>query len=342
MKEAMWGLGLIMLCLFTFVIIGVVSNITLTNQQDYYGVKQTTEAGAWDSVDQVVYKRGICVCTNKTAEPGGAVKFTNKTQYTISEPNDDNECEDKDHCDLRLGEYVLDPHVFVESVISRLGSIIKPTEVYDIKIQEVIPYPPKVSVYISYHQALNVDDDDKIDEEIPNQFDGIFEDTGPQSVLTYANNDIPDWTLSCSTPETPTETTQETPETPTETTPETPTQQRTNCKWHYDSSSNITCRSVSPTGKDSHGAATYATKKVSISGRGSFSSCGQAYNSCVSAAKSKCGSGYTYSSGCSGKQTYNITYKDNTTGTKTRICYNNSTPAGVCDMTKMKRCVCNN
>ena len=55
----MWGLGLIMLCLFAFVIIGVISNITLTNQQDYYGVKQTTEAGAYDSVDQVVYKRGI-------------------------------------------------------------------------------------------------------------------------------------------------------------------------------------------------------------------------------------------------------------------------------------------
>ena len=42
----MWGLGLIMLCLFVFVIIGVIGNITLTNQQDYDGVKQTTEAGA--------------------------------------------------------------------------------------------------------------------------------------------------------------------------------------------------------------------------------------------------------------------------------------------------------
>ena len=196
MKEAMWGLGLIMFCLLAFVVIGVISNITLTNQQDYYGVKQATEAGAWDAVDEVVYKKGICVCSKRTTSEG-QVKFTNKNQYTLEEPNDDIECSDPDNCTLLLGEYVLDPDVFTESVISRLGSIIKPSEVYDITVQEVIKYPPKVSVLISYYQALNVDGEDRINQEIPNKSDGIFEDTGPASILTYAENKL-DVGITCS------------------------------------------------------------------------------------------------------------------------------------------------
>ena len=200
----MWGLGLIMLCLLTFVIIGVISNISLTNQQDYYGVKQTTEAGAYDSVELVQYKRGVCVCTAATSgsSENGQIKFTSKTQYTIEEPDlETGECSNKSTCNLMLGEYVIDPNVFVESVISRLGSIIKPTEIYDITVQEVIPYPPKVSVNIEFKQALNIDGQDTIHQIIPNKFDGIFEDTGPHSVLEYADNQIEDWTLTCGNPE---------------------------------------------------------------------------------------------------------------------------------------------
>lgn len=233
----MWGLGLIVLCLFAFVIIGVISNITLTNQQDYYGVKQTTEAGAYDSVDQVVYKRGVCICVNKVMDTSGQVKFSSKTQYTVREPvNDNNDCIEPDKvdssyekCELLQGEYVLDPKVFTESVISRLGSIIKPSEIYDITVQEVIPYPPKVSVNIEYKQALNVDGEDRIGQIIPNKFDGIFEDTGAHSILEYADNKIDDWTLNCSSSSTPTSTT---PSEPTPSTPSTPSDSGS-CSWHY-------------------------------------------------------------------------------------------------------------
>lgn len=200
----MWGLGLIMLCLLAFVIIGVVSNVTLTNQQDYYGVKQTSEASSYDAVDTVSYKKGICVCaaegTTKNAD--GQYAISKRTQYTITEPDDNNNCESKERCELRLGEYVIDPKLFNENIIVRLGSIIKASEVYDIKVQEIIPYPPKISVYISYHQALNVDGDDRINSEIPNKFDGIFEDTGTQSVLKYQETVLSDWPLSCGTPDT--------------------------------------------------------------------------------------------------------------------------------------------
>ena len=199
----MWGLGLIMLCLLAFVIIGVLSNVTLTNQQDYYGVKQTSEATSYDSVDVVSYKRGICVCA-KTSLNNGTVKINNVNEYTITEPDENNNCENKVNCELRIGEYVIDPKLFNENIIVRLGSIIKASEVYDIKVQEIIPYPPKISVYISYHQALNIEGNDTINSEIPNKFDGIFEDTGTQSVLTYADNNLTNWELSCGTQETKT------------------------------------------------------------------------------------------------------------------------------------------
>lgn len=201
MKEAMWGLGLIMLCLLVFVIVGVVSNITLTNQQDYYGVKQTTEASAWDSIELAEYKSGVCLCTNKTSADG-AVKFESKKEYALLPVDKEtNTCQvdpvNYQNCELLLGEYILDKETFVESVIARLGSIIKPTEIYDITVQEVIAYPPKVSVNIEFKQALNIEGEDRIHQIIPNKFDGIFEETGPASILTYANNELPDWNLTC-------------------------------------------------------------------------------------------------------------------------------------------------
>ena len=200
----MWGLGLIMLCLLAFVIIGVVSNVTLTNQQDYYGVKQTSEASSYDALDTIAYKKGICVCAAEgtTKDASGRYVINKRAQYTITEPDDNNNCESKERCELRLGEYVINPKLFNENIIVRLGSIIKASEVYDIKVQEIIPYPPKISVYISYHQALNVEGDDRINSEIPNKLDGIFEDTGTQSVLQYKENKLADWPLNCGTPDT--------------------------------------------------------------------------------------------------------------------------------------------
>jgi hypothetical protein len=191
-----------MLCLLAFVIIGVLSNITLTIQQDYYGVKQTSEGSAYDSIDIVSYKKGICVCAKGiTQDENGVYVVRSKDQYTITEPDDNNECESKTSCELRLGEYVIDPKLFNENIIVRLGSIIKQTEVYDIKVQEIIPYPPKISVYISYHQALNVEGEDRVNQEIPNKFDGIFEDSGTQSILTYKQNTLDTWPLTCTEPD---------------------------------------------------------------------------------------------------------------------------------------------
>ena len=324
----MWGLGLIMLCLFAFVIIGVISNITLTNQQDYYGVKQTTEAGAYDSVDQVVYKRGICLCVSSTMDTSGQVKFTSKTQYTVREPvNDNNDCIEPDKvstshekCELMQGEYVLDPKVFTESVISRLGSIIKPSEIYDITVQEVIPYPPKVSVNIEYKQALNVDGEDRIGQIIPNKFDGIFEDTGAHSILEYADNKIDDWTLNCSSSSTPTSTT-ETPS--SEPTP--PQSGGGNCKWYYHYSNPHMC-------KDDKGGT--IMKYSSYESGFSYNSSTDAMNACKIAA---CGSANKYASGCTALKGYD--YKINKDSNK---LHRNEPSANWCSGKGFYYCTCVN
>ena len=214
----MWGLGLVMLSLLTIVIIGVISNISLTNQQDYYGVKQTSEAATYDSKYEVAYIKGICVCgqdkgTNikysylESVDLGdykwkntNAVAGSEGSPYTVSLVDENGNCQSPNpnytKCEARIGEYVIDPDVFTESVIARLGSIIKPSEVYDIKVQEVIPYPPKISVYISYHQALN-NGGDAINAEIPNQIDAVIEDTGSQAVIEYKHNNLPEFSASC-------------------------------------------------------------------------------------------------------------------------------------------------
>ena len=326
MKEAMWGLGLIMLCLLVFVIVGVISNISLTNQQDYYGVKQTTEASAYDAVEMVEYKSGVCLCTNTTPNSSGTRVFSSTVEYALKDVDKEtNTCpEDPNysHCDLLLGEYIIDPDVFTESVIARLGSIIKPSEIYDITVQEVIKYPPKVSVNIEFKQALNVEGEDRINQIIPNKFDGIFEETGESSILTYADNKIDDWTLTCdgkkatTTDETTQETTQETPQNSS-------VPSGANCKWHWNGGT-ATC--INP----KNGS------KVSVSygsGNGK-NSCKEAYNGCDKAAKKACtDKGYIFvSHNCVGVQTWNKYW--NATGascvaSQYKTCGSSGTPSSI-------------
>ena len=297
----MWGLGLVMLCMLTFVIIGVISNVTLTNQQDYYGVKQTSEAAVYDSKEIVQYKRGICICAKGSAQksPGGTYKFTNKDQYTIMSPEDEECNHDSEKCEIRIGEYVIDPDIFTESVIARLGSIIKPSEVYDIKVQEVIPYPPKISVYISYHQALN-NGGDAINAEIPNQIDAVIEDAGSQAVLKYQHNDLPNLIPTCGQPQSTTEepdNPQEEPEQPSQ--PSQPVNQYDNnqCFQHYHCT-HVAC---------SNHTGTYSCHK---DGSGTASPSKPSPSLC----SDKCPVGYSPESmeGCTLKKYYTVYYKGTT------------------------------
>ena len=56
MKESYWGYFLILLGIFVIVIMMLVNNVTTTNTQDYYLLKEVTQAAMLDAVDYGYYR----------------------------------------------------------------------------------------------------------------------------------------------------------------------------------------------------------------------------------------------------------------------------------------------
>jgi len=57
MRESYWGYWLIILGVFVIVIMMLVSNVTTTNTQDYYLIKEVTEQAMVDAVDLAYYRQ---------------------------------------------------------------------------------------------------------------------------------------------------------------------------------------------------------------------------------------------------------------------------------------------
>ena len=56
MKEVYWGYWLIVLGVFITIVMMMISNVTTSNTQDYYLVKEVTEAAMLDAVDLAYYR----------------------------------------------------------------------------------------------------------------------------------------------------------------------------------------------------------------------------------------------------------------------------------------------
>lgn len=56
MRESFWGYWIILLGIFVIVIMMLVSNLTTTNTQDYYLIKEVAEASMVDAVDLGYYR----------------------------------------------------------------------------------------------------------------------------------------------------------------------------------------------------------------------------------------------------------------------------------------------
>lgn len=57
MRESFWGYWIILLGIFVIVIMMLVSNLTTTNTQDYYLIKEVTEASMVDAIDYAYYRQ---------------------------------------------------------------------------------------------------------------------------------------------------------------------------------------------------------------------------------------------------------------------------------------------
>lgn len=56
MKESYWGYWLILLGVFVVVIMMLIQNVTSQNTEDYYTIKQISEAAMVDAVDYAYYR----------------------------------------------------------------------------------------------------------------------------------------------------------------------------------------------------------------------------------------------------------------------------------------------
>lgn len=65
MKESYWGYWLIVLGIFVIVVMMLISNVTSTNTQDYYLIKEITQASMLDAVDYGYYRQYNEVKINK-------------------------------------------------------------------------------------------------------------------------------------------------------------------------------------------------------------------------------------------------------------------------------------
>jgi len=177
----MWGVGILALCLFGLVLVNLFGDITVTNQQDYTLMKNTVEASINDAVDIAAYRYGFCLCTSKskTMDVDGNLKwsFSDVSQYSIYDlKNDSCDYVKTLKCEKMLGETKIRKEVFAESLIRRFGENSKNTKNYEIIIQEVIEYPPKVSVMIKSGNTFNIFQSDEDEFNIVNSIDSILEE----------------------------------------------------------------------------------------------------------------------------------------------------------------------
>ena len=168
--------------------INTFGNITTTNQQDYTLIKNTTEAAMNDAIDWGSYSGGfyLCVLKNDVKKTNGVYQFEDKSQYEIrriingvnvntSDLSDDGKCE------FLEGETIIHKDVFVESFLRRFAADVNNNKSYQVTVQEVIEYPPKVSVRIDTFNTFNSSQATtetyyEGNFNISNQIDSIFEE----------------------------------------------------------------------------------------------------------------------------------------------------------------------
>lgn len=179
LKVAMWALGILVLSLFGVVIINLFGNITVTDQLNYTTMKNAVEASMYDALDVAHYRTGFCLCTN-VAKTSGKWSFNDDSEYElldITYENDKEKCvSTKTNCEILYGEYRINGKVFTESLVRRFAEMVNNNKDYELVIQDIIEYPPKVSVRInSKDTEFSRTEKNSGGYTIVNQMDAIIE-----------------------------------------------------------------------------------------------------------------------------------------------------------------------
>ena len=154
MNSTMWSYFFVMVGILGIVLINIFSDILIANEQDYFLLKEATEAAMIESFDRDTYSYGL-----------------NDEKYERAE----------NHCPVKYvpGTIRIDKEKFIENFLIRFANSITLKKTYDINIIDISECPPKVSVSIkakdkySFIEFFRVTYDSG--EQVINRLTGIFE-----------------------------------------------------------------------------------------------------------------------------------------------------------------------
>lgn len=167
MKESIWGYLLLVLGIFGIVLINFFSEVTIDNEQDYYLLKEITEAAMIDAIDEVAYAVGV--------------GYDGVTQTTDPESM---------HClEGQPGTIRIIKEKFVESFMRRFMEEASTRKTYVVTFNDIDECPAKTTVTITVKESLDlfggvIDNTDEYnystDEiDITNKLTAILEEKHP-------------------------------------------------------------------------------------------------------------------------------------------------------------------
>lgn len=133
MKVSIWGILLLILGLLGILLINLFGNVTVTNEQDYYVLKEATKSALIDSVDVTAYREGIGYDgITKETDPESMHCITGQTKL------------------IRISK-----EKFVESFVRHFSETANRDKKYTISFDDIDECPPKVSITIRTEESLS-------------------------------------------------------------------------------------------------------------------------------------------------------------------------------------------
>ena len=131
MQSSVWGYLFLVLGLVGIVLINLFGNITVSNEDMYYILKEVTEASMIDSIDYQAYRVGV-------------------GYDGVTEDSDP----DSMHCISGIpGTVRIVKEKFVESFVRRFSESVEQNRSYQISFDDIDECPPKVSITVTARET---------------------------------------------------------------------------------------------------------------------------------------------------------------------------------------------
>lgn len=156
MQSGIWGYLFLFIGLFGLALINLFGSVIISNEQNYYLLKEITEAAMIDAVDLKAYREGV--------------GWDGVTEELYPEDM---------HCMANIpGTVRIIKQKFVESFLMRFADSVHLNKNYRITIRDIDECPPKVSITIeSKERSLlsNVSSNYDSEQNVVNTLTGILE-----------------------------------------------------------------------------------------------------------------------------------------------------------------------